>query len=60
MLNENEIRNAIVTGTILRDYDGETGQATEVATDGETLAVHLEAQNFSRWTDSLDLTYAEI
>lgn len=60
MLTETEVRNAVTTGAILKDHDGETGQAVEVATDGETFAVRLVAQNFERWTDSLDLTYAVV
>lgn len=58
-MNEIQIRNAIATGAVLRDFDGETGQAVEVATDGETLAVRIEAENFSRWSDSLDLSPVE-
>jgi hypothetical protein len=58
MMTETEIRNAIVTGTVLQDYDGETGQAVEIDTDGETLAVRIVSLNFDRWTDSLDLVYA--
>ena len=57
-MSETEIRNAIATGAVLRDFDGETGRATDIDFDGETLAVLLEAENFSRWTDSLDLSRA--
>ena len=59
MLNLTEVRNAITTGAVLKDFDGETGQAVEWDTDGETTAVRIVAQNFERWADSLDLVYAE-
>lgn len=57
MLNETEARNAVVAGAILRDFDDETGKAVDVDTDGETVAVRLEGENFSRWSDALDLDY---
>ena len=58
MMTEMQVRAAIAAGTVLKDFDGETGRAVDLDTDGETLAVRIEAEDFSRWTDALDLSPA--
>lgn len=60
-MTENEIYAAIRNQTILRDFDGETGTPVEAEWEpfsGDTLAVRIVGENFSRWTDSLDLAVA--
>lgn len=58
MLDQAEILKAIATRAILKDHDGETGVAVDMDTDGETIAVKIVAENFARWSDSLDLEHA--
>lgn len=58
MMTEAQIHKAIANQAILKDFDGETGRPVEIDTDGETIAVRIVDVNFSRWTDSLDLTQA--
>jgi len=47
---------AALTGKMVRDFDGETGALTgDIDTDGETVIVRIAGENFSRWSDALDL-----
>lgn len=51
-----EINQAIQTAATVKDFDGETGVPVETDTDGETTLVLIQAENFARWSDSMDLT----
>lgn len=54
----NELVNVIGEDVFLRDYDGMCGKPIAMETDGETVIVHIVDENFSRWSDLLDLTIA--
>jgi hypothetical protein len=55
-MTEAQVWEAFQAGRTVRDFDGETGKLTgERDSDGETIIFRIVAENFSRWSDILDL-----